>query len=86
MARVTPDEARTVLRDLADHVRARPRAWPASSKGRRALMNEAMAMAGNEAAHLWRVSELDDATLQRMLDGGWDPRDRGSASRHRDVS
>lgn len=83
---MTPDEAREVLREQADRVRPRARSMPASSKGRRAVMADAMAMAANESAHLWRVADLPDATLQRLLDDGWDPRDRGSQHRDGDVS
>jgi len=49
-------------------------------------MADAMLMAGNEADHLWRVVELDDATLQAMLDAEWDPRDRGWPDHHEGVS
>lgn len=79
---MTPDEAREVLRAELDEVLPEERgprfpAWPWARHRATTEIRAAGYAAHTRREHLHRLIALPDELLGRLLDDGWDPRDRG---------
>jgi len=79
---VSPDMARDILlSSMSDEIpeeRPNPPAWePFTSHHRPREVAAASSAAHSRREHIKRLVALPDLALARLLQAGWDPRDRG---------